>query len=379
LSLAVAPLIRRSLNHQFLVGARNQAFLTEYVAGIETVKSLQMEPQLRQRYSEYLSELLSAGFKTRQLHNHYSVAVQSTEQLVTLAVLCLGAWEVMRNDGFTVGMLVAFQMFASRVAQPLSRLAGLWQDFQQAGIAVRRLGDLMDAPAEPVSTMPQHAPAADAHIKLDNVWFRHSERSPELFHGLSFDLGAGQCAAITGASGCGKTTLARILQGMVVPAEGRIRVAGRDVRSLAVNELRSMFGVVPQETWLFSGTVYENVMHGNALATFDEVVHACRLAEIHDTLDALPEGYQTRIGEHGTGLSGGQKQRIAIARALLKRPKILLFDEPTSQLDARTAQALIATVNRLKGRITILLIAHEAPPGLQVDTCIPLDAQRRPS
>ncbi len=374
LSLLMAPLIRASLNRQFLLGARNQAFLTEFVAGIETVKSLQMEPQLRRRYVDYLSELLTAGFRTRQLHNGYTVGVQSLEQLIAIAVLCLGAWEVMRNDGFTVGMLIAFQMFASRLSQPLSRLAGLWQEFQQAGIAVRRLGDIMNAPAEPLAAIPRHAAAGEGSIEFDRVAFRHSDRSPELFSGLSFRVAPGECVAVVGASGAGKSTLARLLQGLYLPTRGRIRINGHDTASLPVNELRAALGVVPQDILLFSGTVYENLLLGNPHASFEEVMHACRLAGIHETLESLSEGYQTWIGEHGVGLSGGQRQRIAVARALLKRPKVLLFDEATSQLDARNAEALIAAINALKGRVTVVVVTHELPPGLKADACIELSA-----
>jgi subfamily B ATP-binding cassette protein HlyB/CyaB len=372
LSLLVAPLMRTRLNQQFLIGARNQAFLTEFVSGMDTVKSLQMEPQLRTRYAAHVSELLSAGFSARQLHNGYSVAVQSLEQLVVLAVLCLGAWEVMQNEGFTVGMLVAFQMFALRLAQPLSRLAGLWQEFQQASIAVRRLADLMDAPPEPRSESHQRAQPQDVRIEVDQVCFRHSERLPELFGGLSFAVDSGQCVAITGSSGCGKSTLARLLQGIYMPSSGRIRIGGHDLRALPVNELRALLGVVPQETVLFSGTVYENLIWGNSQAGFEEAVQACRLAEIHEVVESLPEGYQTWIGEHGAGLSGGQKQRLAIARALLRKPKILIFDEATSQLDSATADALFATVNRLKGRLTIVVVAHDAPQALKVDVRVAL-------
>jgi subfamily B ATP-binding cassette protein HlyB/CyaB len=148
---------RTRLNGQFLVGARNQAFITEYLAGIETVKSLQMEPQLKQRYGNFLAEYLAASFGTRQLANSYNVTANALEQVMTLSILCVGAWLVMRNDGFTVGMLVAFQMFAGRLSQPVLRLVGLWQEFQQAGIAVKRLGDILDAPREPVSLIPQRA------------------------------------------------------------------------------------------------------------------------------------------------------------------------------------------------------------------------------
>src|SRR6185503_10949140 len=149
LSIAVTPLLRARLNRQFLLGARNQAFLTEHVAGIETVKSLQMEPRLESRYDEMLAAYLASGFDARQVSNTYNVTANALEQAMTLAILCVGALLVMRNDGFTIGMLVAFQMFASRLSQPMLRLAGLWQEFQQAAIAVKRLGDIMDAPAEP--------------------------------------------------------------------------------------------------------------------------------------------------------------------------------------------------------------------------------------
>ena len=376
LSLVVAPLVRERLNRQFLLGARNQAFLTEYIAGMDTVKSLQMEPHLGRRYQGLLSEWLSAGYRTRQLHNGYSVAVQSLEQAVSLSVLCLGAWEVMRNPGFTVGMLMAFQMFASRLAQPLTRLASLWQEFQQAGIAVRRLGDLMNAPAEPRSAQRRPVSADLASMEVESLYFRHSERATELFGGLSFRIEPGQCALILGPSGCGKSTLARLLQGIYLPTSGRIRLDGRDVRSIPVDEWRSGLGVVPQETVLFSGSVADNVAMGKPEASIDEIVQACRLAELHEVIDSLPEGYDTLLGEHGVGLSGGQRQRLAIARAMLRRPKVLLLDEATSQLDAATAAALYTTVNRLKGRLTLVIVSHEQPAALDVDVCIDLAGER---
>lgn len=372
LSVIVAPIIRNRLNKQFLVGARNQAFLTEYVAGFETVKSLQMEPQLKGRYGDYIAEYLAATFRTRQLSNTYSVAANGLEQMMTLAILMVGAWLVMQNDGFTVGMLVAFQMFAGRLSQPLLRLVGLWQEFQQAGIAIKRLGDIMNAPAEPISLVPQRGKATGGGIEIEDIAFRYGPEQPWLYRNLSISLPPGRCLALMGPSGSGKSTLAKLLQGFYFPEEGRITLDGRDLRHLAANELRSHFGVVPQETILFSGTLYENLILANPRASFEQVVQACQWAEIHDTIEKLPKGYQTEVGERGVGLSGGQKQRIAIARALLKQPRVLIFDEATANLDPQTAEHFARTVNRLKGKATMLFIAHQLPKGLQVDEVVTL-------
>ena len=372
LSFGVAPQFRQRLNQQFLLGARNQAFLTEYISGMETVKSLQMEPQLKNRFGDYLATYLDAGFSARQLANAYNVAANTLEQLLTLLILCVGAWMVMKNDGFTIGMLVAFQMFASRLSQPMLRLVGLWQDFQQAAIAVKRLGDIMDAPAEPYSIIPARTNANQGRIEISNLSFRYAENLPFLFEKLDLTLEPGRVVALMGPSGSGKSTLAKLLQGFYQPAEGQIKLDGHDIRHLSANELRQHFGVVPQETTLFSGTIYDNLILANPQAAFQDVVQACKLAEIHDTIQQLPKGYQTEIGEHGVGLSGGQKQRVAIARALLKRPKVLIFDEATSNLDNETAEQFATTINALKGQINMLFITHQVPNALKVDEVMKL-------
>ncbi|MCX7960172.1 MAG: peptidase domain-containing ABC transporter [Burkholderiales bacterium] len=368
ISFAVAPLLRARINRQFLLGARNQAFLTEHVSGIETVKALQMEPRLSERYDALLADYLSAGFATRQLANSYGVVAHALEQAMTVAILCAGALLVMRNEGFTIGMLVAFQMFAARLSQPVVRLAGLWQEFQQAAVAVRRLADIMDAAPEPQSLVPARAAAAGpAAVQVQGLSFRYSPAHPWVFRNFSAALKPGALTVLTGPSGSGKSTLAKLLLGFYFPEEGRILLDGRDLRHLAANELRAAFGVVPQETRLFSGTIYDNLVAGNPSAGLDDVVRAAQFAEIHEAIERLPQGYRTEIGEHGVGLSGGQKQRIAIARALLRRPRILVFDEATSGLDAETAEKFAQTVNRLKGAATILFIAHQVPRGLEAD------------
>jgi len=384
ISLAVTPIFRAKLNKQFLVGARNTAFVTEYVSGMATVKSLQMEPVLEGRYGDLLAQYLAAGFETKQIANTYNTVANALEQTMTLTILVVGALLVMDSAAnaangattFTIGMLVAFQMFASRVSQPMLRLVGLWQQFQQANVAVKRLGDIMDMPAEPYTLTPQRAGSGQGgRIDFQGVSFRYSEQHPWLYRNLNLAIKPGQLTVLVGPSGCGKSTLAKLLLGFYPPSDGRIVIDGRDARYLSANELRAEFGVVPQETTLFSGTVYDNLLMASPHADFNQVVEACRMAEIHEVIEQLPQGYQTLLGEHGVGLSGGQRQRIAIARALLKRPKVLIFDEATSNLDQHTAETFAQTVNQLKGKVTMMFIAHNLPRGLQVDEVMQFGAR----
>jgi ATP-binding cassette, subfamily B, bacterial HlyB/CyaB len=315
----------------------------------------------------------------------------------------------MHNSNFTIGMLVAFQMFSGRLSQPVMRLVGLWQEFQQADIAVKRLGDVMNAPAEPMTLIPTRANIHQAtNITVDSLGFKYGDDLPWLYQNLTFNIQAGHCVLVMGPSGCGKSTLAKLLLGFYQPQQGNIKLNGQDIRYLAANELRNHFGVKlikekpSQETTLFSGTIYDNLILANPHASFEQIIQACQLAEIHQAIDnqavkqllrcrltfrlsasgrsqKLPQGYQTVVGENGTGLSGGQKQRIAIARALLKQPKVLIFDEAVSNLDQQTAEHFAQTVNKLKGKVTILFITHQLPKGLQVDEAVILgkdDAQQ---
>jgi subfamily B ATP-binding cassette protein HlyB/CyaB len=372
LSLAVTPIFRSRLNRQFLLGARNQAFVTEYVVGMATVKSLQTEPLLERRYGEYLASYLAAGFSTRQLANTFNVVASTLEQAMTLAILIGGALLVMHGDGFTIGMLVAFQMFANRMSQPMLRLVGLWQEFQQASVAVRRLGDVMNLPTEPYTVVPARSPRSAGHIEVLDLGFRYSQQHPFVYRNLNLSLRPGQLTVLMGASGSGKSTLTKLLMGFYPPTEGQILVDGRDIRNLSANELRQSFGIVPQDTILFAGTVYDNLAMADPSATFDQIMDACRKAEIHDVIERLPQGYQTVLGEHGVGLSGGQKQRIAIARALLKEPAVLVFDEAASNLDVETSEQFARTINQFKGTTTVLFITHQAPRGLAFDAVIRL-------
>lgn len=371
-SALVAPMFQKQLNEQFLMSARNQAFVTEHIGGFETVKSLQMEPQLRQRYAGYLATFLQASFKTKQVGNTYNVFASTMDQLQTLLILMLGAYTVMSEPTFTIGMLVAFQMFAGKLSQPVLRIVGLWSSFQQARLSVERLGDVMNAPVEPYSLTPKRQGDGGGRIEVRELAFRYGDDRPLLYQNLGLDLEPGKVVALMGPSGSGKSTLAKLMLGFYQPTAGSIRIDGIDIRHLAANELRNYFGVVPQETVLFSGSIHANLVAGNPAASLEQVMQACKMSGIHAVIEALPQGYQTEVGERGVGLSGGQKQRLAIARALLKGPKILIFDEATSALDQETAEGFAKTVNGLRGRVTMLFITHSLPKALKVDEVIHL-------
>jgi subfamily B ATP-binding cassette protein HlyB/CyaB len=333
--------------------------------------------ELTKKFGEYLAAYLAAGFNTKQISNTANALANMLEQCLTLTVLCVGAWIVMNSTEMTIGMLVAFQMFAGRLSGPLLRMVGLWQEFQNASIAVKRIGDVMNAPAEPYSMLPSRESGGKGSVEIKGLSFRYAENLPFLYRDLNLKLEPGKCIALMGPSGSGKSTLAKLMQGFYQPSDGAILIDDRDIRHFSANDLRSHYGVVPQETILFSGTIYENLTLANAHATFEQVIQACKLAEIHDTIEKLPEGYQTTIGEHGVGLSGGQKQRIAIARALLKRPKILIFDEATSSLDEATAESFSRTVNQLKGKVSMLFITHQLPRSLRIDEVVRLGGDVR--
>ncbi|HJV82910.1 ABC transporter transmembrane domain-containing protein [Noviherbaspirillum sp.] len=192
LSLLVAPIFQKRLQEQFQFSARNQAFLTEYIVGLETVKSLQLEPQLNTKYCGYLASYLQAGFATKQLANTYNTIANLLEQVLSLLILAIGAYTVMHSTAFTIGMLVAFQMFAGKLSQPMLRLVGLWQQFQQASLSVARLGDLMNAPMEPYSLIPARDTRRRGEIQIENIAFRYAEHLPLVYENLSLTIQSGQ-------------------------------------------------------------------------------------------------------------------------------------------------------------------------------------------
>ncbi|MFL9865192.1 type I secretion system permease/ATPase [Paraburkholderia fungorum] len=371
ISAMLVPALRRRLNEKFARGADNQSFLVELVSGAETVKSMAVEPQFIKRWESQLAAYVAAGFRVTQLGNIGQQLIQYVGKLVTLATLVFGARFVI--DGrLTVGALIAFNMMSQRVASPVLRLAQLWQDFQQIGISMNRLGDILNSRTE-VPPSRQALPAIQGDIRFENIRFRYRPDGPPILDGVSLDIRAGQVIGIVGRSGSGKSTLTKLLQRLYLPDHGTVRIDGIDLALADPVWLRRQIGVVLQENLLFNRSVRENIALTDPGTPLESVIHVAKLAGAHDFICELAQGYDTIVGEHGSNLSGGQRQRLAIARALLTNPRILIFDEATSALDFETERIIQNNMKAICANRTVIIIAHRLTAVRHADQIVAMD------
>ncbi len=358
ISGAAAPLFRQRLEKKFERGAENQAFLVESVAGVETLKAMAVEAQMQRKWEEQLASYVTASFRVLSLGNTASQLVQFVNKLVTAAVLYCGARLVIDGD-LTIGELVAFNMLAGRVSAPVLRLAQIWQDFHQARLSVKRLGDILNAVPEPACNPGQTAlPPIRGEVAFEHVTFRYRIDGAEVLHDVTFSAPAGQVVGIVGPSGSGKSSLAKLIQRLYVPESGRILVDGVDLAMVDPAWLRRQIGVVLQENVLFNSSVRDNIALADPAMPIERVIAAAKLAGAHEFILELPRGYDSIVGERGGSLSGGQRQRLAIARALVMDPRILIFDEATSALDYESERVIQDNMAQIVRGRTVFIIAH---------------------
>ena len=356
LSLVFTPILRARLDDKFNKGSENQSFLVETLSGIDTVKAMAVEPRWQQKWEQQLAAYVAAGLSSANIAMVASGGVSLVSKLVTAAIMWLGASLVVEGK-MTVGELVAFNMLAGQVASPILRLAQLWNDFQQVGISMSRLGDILNARTE-IAGEKTRIPRIKGAIEFDQVSFRYRPDTPDVLRGISLTIAPGEVIGIVGRSGSGKSTLTRLVQRLYVPDRGRVLVDGQDIAIIDTVSLRHQVGVVLQENTLFNRSVRDNIALSNPALAIEAIMDAARLAGAHEFICELPEGYDTLVGEHGTGLSGGQRQRIAIARALLTQPRILIFDEATSALDYESEKIIQDNMRRICAGRTVLIVAH---------------------
>ncbi len=351
------PILREQVNEKFNRGARSQQFLVELIVGAQTLKAASVEPVMQAQWEERLASYVRTSFDAGVTGSFGQNMIQYVSKITTALILFIGA-EAVIEGSMTVGELIAFNMIASQVVQPILRLSQLWQDFQQVQVSIERLGDILNAPPEPAPQNLLTMPPLRGAIEFRNVTMRYQPDGGDVLHNVSLSVAAGEVIGIVGPSGSGKSTLSKLIQRLYGPQSGQVMIDGVDIAQLDPGWLRRQIGVVLQENILFNRTIYENIALGDPAMPRGMVVQAAQLAGAAEFIGQLPHGYDTMIEERGANLSGGQRQRIAIARALAINPRILIFDEATSALDYESERIIQDNMRAIVRGRTVIVIAH---------------------
>ena len=349
------PRMQVAIEEQFTHAAVNTSFLTESISGSETIKSLAVEPKFIRRWDNQTENMVATGYSVQQLNNRSEHCVQLLQKSMSVVILWLGASEVLSLH-MTIGQFIAFNMLNSHVSQPLAKMVQIWGQYIQARVAIEKLGDVLNLPTESHSNLDRFC--IKGSVSFNNIVFHYQPNIPATIRDLSLEISAGESIGIVGTSGSGKSTLARLLLRLYTPQQGTIAIDGIPLNKFNVQQLRQDVGVVLQENYLFNKSVSENIAQAAPQASLESIISAAKLAGAHDFILKLPMGYDTILAEGGSSLSGGQRQRIAIARALLPRPKVLIFDEATSALDDESQALIQNNMQDIGHNRTVITIAH---------------------
>ncbi|MDI3269206.1 MAG: ABC transporter ATP-binding protein [Bacillota bacterium] len=352
------------------------AVLQENVAGVRVVRAFTAEDYEIAKFDRVNGAYLDKNLEAARLRAFWFPLMSLTADLGVAVVLALGGWQVARG-AISLGSFVAFLQLLGMLFMPLRQMGWLVNMGSRAVAAGVRIFQLMDEKAD-VTEKPgaRPLPSLRGEVHFDGVYFRYHADNPWALEGIDFTVRPGETVALLGATGSGKTSILQLIPRFYDVDRGAVRVDGLDVRDVKLEDLRGHIGIVPQETFLFSATIGENIGYGRPGASREEIVAAAKAAQIHDFILSLPQGYDTVVGERGIGLSGGQKQRVAIARALLLDPAILLLDEATSSVDAETEALIRQALRRLMEGRTAFVVAHRLSTVLMADRILVLDQGR---
>jgi subfamily B ATP-binding cassette protein HlyB/CyaB len=353
----IRPFLKERIDEKFDRGAFSQQLLVETVVGVQTLKASAVEPVVAAEWEERLAAYVRSSFAATMLAAKGQNAIQYISKITSAALLLFGAQAVI-NGELTVGALVAFNMIAGQVSQPILRLSQLWQDFQQVQVSISRLADILNAPQEPRPATPTSLPAPKGAIVFKSVTFRYNPDSQDVLRDIGISIRPGEVIGIVGPSGSGKSTLTKLVQRFYIPNNGQIFIDGQDIAQTDPAWLRKHIGVVLQENMLFNRTVHDNIVLANPAMSREGAMAMARLSGADEFISKLPRGYDTLIEERGANLSGGQRQRLAIARALATNPPILILDEATSALDYESERIVLANMQHIVRGRTVIIIAH---------------------
>ncbi len=355
--LTIGPLLRKRITTQYETNASNTAYLTETVAGIETIKSLGISNNFIKRWNEHLALSLKANFRSNML-NHIGGGVIGLVQKISSAIILWFGVQLVLDSTLSVGELVAFNMLAGHVTMPILRLAQVWQDFQHTTVSIKRLGEILNESVElSLNSGKSSLEKISGEINFQKVLFRYDD-GPEILKRIDLTIMPNEVIGITGSSGSGKSTITKLIQRFYEPQSGQVFLDGIDLAMVEPAILRKQIGVVLQDSFLFNGTIRDNIIMGHNNYSSIDIEQAVHLSGSSSFINELPLGLDSQVGENGSFLSGGQKQRIAIARALISDPKILIFDEATSALDYESESEILKRLPYICKDRTVIIIAH---------------------
>jgi ATP-binding cassette subfamily B protein len=374
LTTFVVPIVQQQLRKKAERYADTQSYLVEILTGIQTVKAQNIELKSRWQWRDRYTRYISAGFKNVLTSTTANSISGFLNQFSSFVLLWVGAHLVISNQ-LSLGQLIAFRIIAGYVTSPLLRLIQLSQNFQEVALSIERLGDILDTAPEVQASDRQNIslPEIQGEIKYTGISFGFNPDDSLQLININLEIPPGTFVGIVGQSGSGKSTLTKLLPRLYEPVAGQIQIDGYDIRKVELNSLRRQIGIVLQDTLLFEGTIQDNIALISPDATTEEIIAAAKAAAAHDFIMALPNGYNTVVGERGSALSGGQRQRIAIARTVLQNPRLLILDEATSALDYESEQQVCRNLMEFFRGRTVLFITHRLNTVKNADTIIIMD------
>ncbi len=375
LYMCFGPVLRKRLRAQFDAGSRHQARMVENLSGMTAVKALTAENAMLARLSETLAQTLNASRRVYTMNAVSGQLIGLCEKGIFIGVIYIGAQQVFAGE-LTLGQLIAFQLIAEKIAAPIAGFSKLWQDWQNLRVSRQRLGDILNSEQENFGNGHVFPDEMEPRLAFQGVTFAYAPDQSPVISDLDLSLEPHACTLVVGPSGIGKSTFGRLAAGLEEPQAGIVTVGGQDLAEFEPESVRSRVVYVPQEPYLFSGTLRENLLLRTPDASDAEIHDALRIAAAGELVFRLAQGLDTEVGERGSALSGGQKQRVAIARAILQKPAILILDEPTSALDEAAQHRLVSELMQLRKQVTVIVITHRPDVFVGADRVIDFGSGR---